>query len=437
MLSYSVKDYTNLFQYKELDRIRGQPTLDSLTTLLRQVKINAQSVPTILGGGQYGYLALVLSDATYSALPNTVPFIRPVHPGVFSVTVPSTTGATTRTATLTSITSTQVSNVTIANQKAIHDENLRLYHECQTVEKALRQQIIDSIHSDYLEALRNRETCMINNPISVIIAFLQQSYGKITEQEFYEKEDDIKKFRYDPELPVDTVFNRIDKFQAMCELTGNSKSDRQLVSLAYFIFSNTGIFMNALKKWNKKTIAHKTYIDMVIHMRDQHQALREVGALKIKDSQINQALMLQKMATQQQELAETIKTDISDQVRSSLLDTILMLKEETDFSTLPEIKSVSTDSVNSVSTLSTMESMITLIKNLEKKVESLSNAPNVPNNNKNINDINPKTGKAWKRYCWTCGCCNHWGKTCPNPASGHENGATFKNRMNGSNKDCL
>ena len=81
--------------------------------------------------------------------------------------------------------------------------------------------------------------------------------------------------------------------------------------------------------------------------------------------------------------------------------------------------------------------MITLIKNLEKKVESLSNAPNVPNNNKNINDINPKTGKAWKRYCWTCGCCNHWGETCPNPASGHENGATFKNRMNGSNKDCL
>ena len=282
MLSYSVKDYTNLFQYKELDRIRGQPTLDSLTTLLRQVRINAQSVPTILGGGQYGYLALVLSDATYSALTNTAPFIRPVHPGVLSVTVPSTTEVATRTATLTGITSTQVSNVTIANQKAIHDENLRLYHECHTVEKALRQQIIDSIHSDCLEALRNRETCMINNPISVIIAFLQQSYGKITEQEFYEKEDDIKNFRYDPELPVDTVFNRIDKFQAMCKLTENSKSDRQLVSLAYFIFSNTDIFMNALKKWNKKTIAQKTYIDMVIHMRDQHQALREVGALKSK-----------------------------------------------------------------------------------------------------------------------------------------------------------
>ena len=101
---------------------------------------------------------------------------------------------------------------------------------------------------------------------------------------------------------------------------------------------------------------------MVIHMRNQHQELREVGALKIKDSQINQAFMIQELATQQQQLAETIKADISDQVRRSLLDTILMLKEGTDFSTLPEIKSVSTDSINSVSTLSTMESMITLIK---------------------------------------------------------------------------
>ena len=27
--------------------------------------------------------------------------------------------------------------------------------------------------------------------------------------------------------------------------------------------------------------------------------------------------------------------------------------------------------------------------------------------------INPKTGQEWKRYCWSCGCCSHWGKNCP------------------------
>ena len=51
--------------------------------------------------------------------------------------------------------------------------------------------------------------------------------------------------------------------------------------------------------------------------------------------------------------------------------------------------------------------------------------------------INPKTGQEWKRYCWSCGCCSHWSKNCPNKKRGHKNDATFKNRLNGSNTNCL
>ena len=136
----------------------------------------------------------------------------------------------------------------IANQKAIHDENLRLYFECEAVETALRQQIIEAIDMDYLEAIHNRTTHMINEPIQDIIKFLQSSYGKITEQDFYQRENNLKNFNYDPETPVDIVFNKIDKFQDMCQLTGRTKSDKQLLSLAYLIFSNTRTFMNALQK---------------------------------------------------------------------------------------------------------------------------------------------------------------------------------------------
>ena len=230
MLSYA-KDYTFLFQYKELDRISGQPTLDSLTNILRQVKINAQSVPPVLGGGNYSYLVLVLTPEIYNSLPNVIPFIRPVHPGIFTILQPAsqtetTTTRITRTSADTTATTTSshiLTNSTIANEKAIHEEQLRLYHECEAVERLIRQQIIDCIHPDYLEALRNRTTCMISDLIPEIITFIQQSYGKITDTEFYEREDELKNLSYDPELPVDTVFNKIDKFQAMCELTGNKK----------------------------------------------------------------------------------------------------------------------------------------------------------------------------------------------------------------------
>ena len=67
--SYSIKNYrTTHFQYQQLDKIHGQPTLDIILHLVRQLKINAQSVPTTLGGSQLGYLKLVINETAYHAI---------------------------------------------------------------------------------------------------------------------------------------------------------------------------------------------------------------------------------------------------------------------------------------------------------------------------------------------------------------------------------
>ena len=87
--SYSIKNIYSHFEYKELTRIKGEPTLDSILLLHRQIKRNAQSVPTILGGGQLGYLALVISTEKYDAILNSTPFECPVDPGQFTVHLPT------------------------------------------------------------------------------------------------------------------------------------------------------------------------------------------------------------------------------------------------------------------------------------------------------------------------------------------------------------
>ena len=61
----------------------------------------------------------------------------------------------------------------IAEQKAQHDENLRLYFECIAVENTLRYQLINAVPSEYLDSLRNVDTDMISDSIPTIIAFLQ------------------------------------------------------------------------------------------------------------------------------------------------------------------------------------------------------------------------------------------------------------------------
>ena len=91
LTSYSIKNIYSHFEYKELQKIVGEPTLDTILLLHRQVKRNAQSVSTTLGGGQLGFLTLVIPEETYNSIPTSEPFIRPTDPGKFTLQVPITT----------------------------------------------------------------------------------------------------------------------------------------------------------------------------------------------------------------------------------------------------------------------------------------------------------------------------------------------------------
>ena len=85
--AYNLPDYcAKYFEYKILDKIHGQPTLETLVKLFRQIKRNSQKVPTTLGGGQLGYLFLVLKPVQFNTLPGSAPVVRPVDPGNFSPT---------------------------------------------------------------------------------------------------------------------------------------------------------------------------------------------------------------------------------------------------------------------------------------------------------------------------------------------------------------
>ena len=435
MTKYSINDYTTKFQYKELTPIQGLPTLDTILQLYRQVKRNAQSVPCKLGGGQLGYLGLVLNETDYESIPNAIRFIRPQDPGIFSVNTPAIRASRTTT------TTTPITAVDIANQKAQHDEDVRAYWECQAIEQALRNQIITAIDKDYLDALRNPHTDMINDSIPDIFEFLTTNYGQITEQELSDKEDEIKAISYDPSTPVDTVFNRINWFQDLCNLCNNKKSDRQLVQLAYIIFNKSRAFMDVLLKWNQKSNNMKTYNNFKMHMRKGYHELREVGALSIKDSTLHYNNMVKDVKEHQEKMAQDIKESLSEQLNHSLMEA-LMVTQTNQLPALDDTSSLSTPSINSASSDATIASLVSIIKKLEAKVDSLSpQQPNhTTNNNTNStpmsNTINPRTGKEWRRYCWTHGCCTHKGVDCPAKAPGHKDEATFKDRMGGSNRNC-
>ena len=82
--AYNLPKYREkYFEYTDLDKINGQPTIDSILKLLQQVKCNTQRVSTTLGGGKLGYLALVIDATTYNSIPGLAYFNQPTAPGIF------------------------------------------------------------------------------------------------------------------------------------------------------------------------------------------------------------------------------------------------------------------------------------------------------------------------------------------------------------------
>lgn len=424
--TYNIKNYRSTFQYPVLDKIHGQPNLDTILSLLRQLKINAQSVPTTLGGGQLGYLALVLPNAAYTSIPNARPFHRPTDPGEFIVTVPTTTRAGA---------STAISAAVVTQQKAAYDEKVRLYNECQAIEQALRQQIIDAVEPDYLEALRDPYTEMVQASIPDIIKHLRETYGFISDEDLSNRLTELKAYVYDPEKTVDDVFNKIKRHQELAILMNNPLTNKQQESIAITIFNRVGVFQSHLIKWNEKPENEKTLENLKLHMRSSWKALSKVGALKIQDSTLNQANIVSELVENQQQLAQNLRDDISTQLKNTVTEAMLMFQQQDDQNDSLPNNVISTDtSINSTTSTITLETLMSTIQDLKKEITTLKS--NKSNNTTN-RDINPRTGKPFKRYCWTHGCCTHHGRDCPDKKTGHKNEANFKNRLGGSNYKCL
>ena len=79
-------DYAaSYFQYKTPTPIQGAPTNKTLKRLKQELRANTSSVKSDLGGGDHGYLGLVLTNAEYATITAT-PFVPPTYPATLKIT---------------------------------------------------------------------------------------------------------------------------------------------------------------------------------------------------------------------------------------------------------------------------------------------------------------------------------------------------------------
>ena len=266
------------FLHKEVTKIHGEPTYETIHRLHKEIKANAASVPSNLGGGALGHLGLAITDGQYALLSNAA-FNRPVHPGQL-VIPPNSTQAQ------------------IAALKEQHEEQLRVFKEVLAVESALRQQINGAIDPTYLNAIRNRQTNAIVMTVSDIFhRHLYDIYGKVDKELLETEREKVVKMTYDVSYPPDVVYEAIEDLLDLATAADNPFSQRQAVSMAFKIINRTGRFEHDVRSWMQKTTAQKTWINFKQHFNKAYKEMKQVKPLLLADTaEFNQAANIKRIA---------------------------------------------------------------------------------------------------------------------------------------------
>ena len=81
-MGLSVDDIIAKFPMKILPIILGKPDYSSISTMVQFLYGNAASLSTTLGGGQHGYIRVIMTHLLYATLAPTTAYTAPINPGL-------------------------------------------------------------------------------------------------------------------------------------------------------------------------------------------------------------------------------------------------------------------------------------------------------------------------------------------------------------------
>ena len=148
------------FPIPSLPKPSGNPDYAAIKETHQILTANAASVEYDLGGGQNGYLGLILLPKQYARVSGTA-FVLPPNP-VLTAHVPAWTVPTEEEILL-----------------CEHTEQRRLYDEYRTLNSALKNQLLVVFDDPYLSTLNNRYTGYATRLTIDLLTYLYEKYSRI------------------------------------------------------------------------------------------------------------------------------------------------------------------------------------------------------------------------------------------------------------------
>ena len=406
------------FQFKELTKIHGEPNYDSIKRMHNEVKANAASVPSTLGGGAFGHLGLVLTPNQYAMVSNA-PFNRPNHPGQ-CVIPPAATQA-------------QIQAI-----RDTHTEQLRLFNEVLGVEAALRQQINEAIESSYLQRIRNRQTNAITMPVSDIFHLhLFQNYGEVDSFKLEQEREKVMQMTYDRAYPPDTVYETVEDLMDMAAASGVPFTQRQAVNMAIVVINKTGLFREDMRRWIEVPPQNRTWIAFKQHFTDAYKYNRQLNTLGVGNAmELQSANVIRQMvhAAIQDMAQEQVPQQAPPVYEPPVQEPPPVPVQHYYPPPCPPVPPMQYDYTANAAMMNNNHQLQQQVRDLTVLVQSLQQNGQVSNDQQPPPSGNQRPSKPWK-YCFTHGYGRHDGSECTSKNQNHKDEATLQNNMGGSQKN--
>jgi len=412
MTEITVEQYIESFPHSTFPKQEGEPTYEKIQAIHKLAAANAASVETTRGGGQHGYLAIVLEPATYTTLTGAT-FMPPTNPGP----VPIIAGNT-RTA-------------QVAAQENAHKEHLREYKEYVKVSKAVLQLTTKAFEEKYLKHLCHRLTGYNNVTVRQVFRHLYNTYGNISELDLVENEEKMKK-AWNQEEPIEVLFNQIEEAVEYAQHGNAPFTNAQVLNIAFVLMAQAKIFKDACKEWRRKPPNDKTWPNFKNHFFAAYIEWKDDN--KYTTSEYTDS----NLANYARDTAEALQTML--QVNNATVE-----EQAQQMANLTIQNQDLRDQLQALtSQLSSMQSTLQQLTSNSDNSNNNSQRNQRGNNNRTqnqrSNDDQRSNRTNNKRriplaYCHTHGgtyARNHNSQTCRAPGPNHVREATFEDRRGGS-----
>ena len=248
------------FPFPTIDPIIGEPNYEKIAEVHLKLNSNAASVQSNLGCGTLGLLYLTLKPAVYATVAaNNTPFVPPVNPGALAA-IPDTSTA-----------------AQIASFRYDHKIATDLFTEYDRTDKALRQLLISSVDETFIRALRQKYIGYSTLTTLDFLSHLYKTYANISPSDLQDNDARLRA-PYDANHPIETLVDQVDNAVEYAAAGDTPYTPQQVVSIAFQLVYQTGLFLDDCKIWKRKDAADKTWSNFKSFFATAHQDWRESQA---------------------------------------------------------------------------------------------------------------------------------------------------------------